>query len=222
MYDIIPRPALNLSEDWMILVFLFPLLSLAYTRRLYPARLIRLWRSTWNVRALHEAIREEPNTPRANLLLNISFYLILALAVYLVLKQMQAIPFDYPGIVNYLIILAILRGIYLAKTIIIRLIQIISDGDYGMAEYEYNLFLMNRMSGLLLLLPTLFMAYAPIPELKPAIYTAAIVLIGMVSYRILRGLVNALSEGVPPFYILFYICTLEILPFAVGWKALLL
>ncbi len=220
MNEIILRPPVNLSEDWMILVFLFALVALAYTRRLYPARLARLWKSTWNVRALRQAIREEPNTPRASLLFNISFYLTFSLVIFLVVKYFGLEPPGYSGILLYLILLAAIAGIYLLKTIGIRLVQLMADGDFGLREYEYNVFLMNRMIGLILLPFALFMAYAPTAEIRPIFFTVIAICGLMIAYRMIRGLINALSEGVPPFYIIFYICTLEILPLAVCFKAL--
>lgn len=220
MNEIILRPPVNLSEDWMIVIFLFALVSLAYTRKLYPARLARLWKSTWNVRALRQAIREEPNTPRASLLFNISFYLVFSLVIFLVIKYFGIEPLGYSGILLYIVLLAGVAGIYLLKAIGIRLVQIMADGDFGLTEYEYNVFLMNRMIGLILLPFALFMAYAPTAEIKPVFYAVVAICVLMIVYRMMRGLINALSEGVPPFYIFFYICTLEILPLAVCIKAL--
>jgi hypothetical protein len=219
MNEFIPRTPVNLSEDWMILVFLFALVALAYTRRLYPARLERLWRSTWNIRALHQAIREEPNTPRASLFFNISFYLTFSLVLFLVIKFFGNEPLGYSGLGLYAIILGTIMGIYLLKTIGIHVVQILADGDFGLMEYKYNVFLINRMIGLMLIPFALFLAYAPTTEVQPALWAALSVSGVMIIYRIMRGLINALSMGVPPFYIFFYICTLEILPLAVCFKA---
>lgn len=220
MNDLVLRPAINLSEDWMIVIFLFGLVSLAYTRKLYPTRLVRLWKSTWNVRALRQAIREEPNTPRASLLFNIFFYLIFSLVLFLIIKFLEIRPLGYSGIVLYLILLACVVGAYLVKTVGIKLVQLVADGDFGLAEYEYNVFLINRMIGLFLFPLSLFLAYAPTAIIRPFVYAASAVFITMALYRIIRGLLNAISQSISPFYILFYICTLEILPLAVCIKAL--
>ena len=222
MNEIIPRPPVNLSEDWMILVFLFALVTLAYTRRFHPARINRLWNSTWNVRILRQAIREEPNTPRANLLFNISFFLLTALVLYLAVKYLQAGPAGVHGFLLYLLILGAVLLAYALKTSGIRVVQLMSDGDFGLSEYEYNLFLINRVIGLLLFPIALFLAYSPLQISEPFVITALIVFGVMIIYRMLRGLFNAASAGVPVFYIFFYICTLEILPLVVCMKALML
>lgn len=222
MNEIVLRPPVNLSEDWMILVFLFALVTLAYTRRFHPARIVRLWNSTWNVRILRQAIREEPNTPRANLLFNISFFLLTALVLYMAVKYLKAGP---PNIQGFLLYLMILGGVLLAyalKTAGIRVVQLMADGDFGLGEYEYNLFLINRVIGLLLFPIALFLAYSPLKISEPFVITALVIFAIMVVYRMLRGLFNAAGSGVPVFYIFFYICTLEILPLVVCIKALML
>lgn len=220
MNEIIPRAPLNLSEDWMIVIFLFAFISLAYTRALYPARLIRQWKSTWELRSLHQAIREEPNTPRAYLLFNISFLLVSSLAVFLIAKFFHIQPAGYSGVLLYLILLAAMALVYLIKIIGIALVQFIADGDFGLSEYRYNVLLINRTIGLLILPFTLFLTYAPTLSVKPVIYVIAVLFALMILYRIFRGLINARSLGVPSFYIFFYICTLEILPLAVCIKAI--
>jgi len=205
----------------MILVFLFALVTLAYTRRYHPLRISRLWNSTWNVRILRQAIREEPNTPRANLLFNLSFFLMTALVIYLIVKYYHLTPLGLSGFALYLLLIAGVVGAYLIKTLSIRFVQMIADGDYGLTEYEYNVFLINRVIGLLLFPVTLFLAYSPLIVISPFVTFALVVFIIMIIYRMFRGLFNAAGSGVPLFYIFFYICTLEILPLLVFTRALL-
>jgi Domain of unknown function (DUF4271) len=221
MNEAIVRPEVALSEDWMILVFLFALVTLAYTRRYHPLRISRLWNSTWNVRILRQAIREEPNTPRANLLFNLSFFLMTALVIYLIVKYYHLTPLGLSGFPLYLLLIGGVAGAYLIKTLSIRFVQMIADGDYGLTEYEYNVFLINRVIGLLLFPVTLFLAYSPLIVISPFVTFALVVFIIMIIYRMFRGLFNAAGSGVPLFYIFFYICTLEILPLLVFTRALL-
>jgi hypothetical protein len=90
------REAVNLSEDWMVLVFLFTLVSLAYTRRVHPARIFRLWNSMWNIRTMRQTIREEPNTPRANLLFNSVFYLQAEVQYHYLRERIQRLQIPPP------------------------------------------------------------------------------------------------------------------------------
>jgi hypothetical protein len=221
MNGIVTRPEVTLGEDWMFLVFLFALVTLAYTRRFHPLRITRLWNSTWNVRILRQAIREEPNTPRANLLFNLSFFFQTALVVYLAIKFTGIAPLGYTGFGLYLLFVLGVMAMYLLKTASIRAVQMMADGDFGLTEYEYNVFLINRVIGLLLMPVNMLLAYLPKIFVSPFIGAAVGLYSMMIFYRMIRGFVNAAGSGVPVFYIFFYICTLEILPLAVGMRILL-
>ena len=214
------RHAENLSEDWMILVFLFTLVSLAYTRKVHPSRISRLWNSMWNIRTMRQTIREEPNTPRANLLFNTVYYLQAGLLVYAGIKCYKP-NYELQGVLPFLWIVAALFGIYFLKRASLRAISILSAGDFSLSEYEYSVFLTNRMIGLILFPLGLGIAYFPLYQAKSIVMlSAAIVLAGIV-HRLIRSLLTAVESGVTPFYILFYICTLEILPSAIGLKWLM-
>jgi hypothetical protein len=214
------REAVNLSEDWMVLVFLFTLVSLAYTRRVHPARIFRLWNSMWNIRTMRQTIREEPNTPRANLLFNSVFYLQAGIIAYAGIKCFRP-DINLNGVLPYLTLVGILFGIYLLKRILLRSIAVLSAGDFSLSEYEYSVFLTNRMLGLLLFPLALAIAYFPSQQAASIIVGSAAIILIAISYRLIRSLLTAVESGVTPFYILFYICTLEILPSALGIKWLI-
>jgi hypothetical protein len=220
MLEVLARPEVNLGEDWMFLVFVFAFVTLAYTRRYHPERIMRLWNSAWNVRILRQAIREEPNTPRANLLFNLSFFFLTALVIYLVIKFYKNSPLGLSGFPLYLMLVLGVMLTYLIKSASIRAVQLMADGDFGLTEYEYNVFLINRIIGLLLVPISMVLAYSPKILVSPFVGGALGLYAMMIIYRIVRGFVNAAGSGVPVFYIFFYICTLEILPLAVSLKAL--
>jgi hypothetical protein len=212
------RQAVNLSEDWMVLVFLFALFSLAYTRRVHPARILRLWNSIWNIRVMRQTIREEPNTPRANLLFNTVFYTLAGLVAYVSIKCYRPDIAEQQGALLYPALVLSVLAIYTIKRLTLRAITFISDGDFSLNEYEYSVFLTNRMLGLVLLPIALFVVYFPIYQAKALIGISIFLVFAMLCYRIIRSVLTAIESGVTPFYILFYICTLEILPSALGIK----
>ncbi len=204
----------------MILVFLFTLVSLAYTRKLHPARISRLWNSMWNIRAMRQSIREEPNTPRANLLFNTVYYLQAGLIAYAGIKCFKP-NYDMEGVLPFLWLVVALFGIYFVKRVSLWIISSLSAGDFSLAEYEYTVFLTNRMLGLLLFPLGLGVAYFPLFQAQSIIVVSAVIIGSAIIYRLFRSILTAIESGVTPFYILFYICTLEILPSAIGLKWLM-
>jgi hypothetical protein len=174
----------------------------------------------WNIRTMRQTIREEPNTPRANLLFNSVFYLQAGIIAYAGIKCFR--PDDrLSGVLPYLSLVGILFGIYLAKRILLRALALLSAGNYSLSEYEYSVFLTNRMLGLLLFPLALAIAYFPSQQAESIIIVSAAIILLAISYRLIRSLLTAVESGVTPFYILFYICTLEILPSALGIKWLI-
>lgn len=212
------REAVNLSEDWMILIFLFTLLSLGYTRKFHPSRIFRLWNSVWNIRTMRQTIREEPNTPRANLLFNTVFYLQAALIAYAAIKCFRPDLVHTGGFWMYGSLTVVVFVIYLIKRITLKAVSLISDGDFSLSEYEYSVFLTNRVLGLVLFPLALSIVYFPVYQSKTIIFISILLVTLVVAYRLIRSLLAAVESGVTPFYILFYICTLEILPTALGVK----
>jgi hypothetical protein len=214
------RHAVNLSEDWMIVIFLFSLLGIAYNRSVHPARILRLWKGMWNVRSMRQSMREDPNTPRSNLLFNITYYANTALIAYAAVKLYRP-ELSLHGIMLYVILIAVLMGVYFLKQITIYAVGLLSDGDFSLDEYGYHVFLTNRLLGLILFPMAALIVYFPIYQAEYILLAGVGIVILFIAYRIIRSLLTALESGVTPFYILFYICTLEILPSALGIKWLI-
>ncbi|MCC6601423.1 MAG: DUF4271 domain-containing protein [Crocinitomicaceae bacterium] len=220
MNEIIPRPATQLAEDWMALVFLCSLAVLAWTRVSRPARFAHVWRAAFNIQLMRQGVREESSTPVEYYLLSGNFALLLALMIYLSLKLYGISPWGWSGYGLFIVIFIAVAAIYMIKKAGILLIRWLALGDYGLVEYQYNLGLLNRLSGMVLLPFVLIATYSPLNATPALLFCAFIVFLVVFLYRISRGVINAFGSGVNLFYIFFYICTLEFLPLLVLYRAL--
>jgi hypothetical protein len=219
--QIIERPAIQLSEDWMILVFLFVLVSIAYTKAFFPSRLSRTWRGYFNVRNMRQSMREESNTPKEYMLFHLSFFLLISLVLYGALKSWSLAPFGISGFLLYLICLGGVMAIYAVKSIGIYFVMFLANGDFSLHEYLYSTFLGNRFLSLILLPLAIFLVFSPISWVPYILASAAGVVVLSYLYRIIKALINAFLSGVGAFYIFFYICTLEFLPILIAIKLLM-
>jgi len=219
--QIIERPAIQLSEDWMILVFLFVLVSIAYTKAFFPSRLSRTWRGYFNVRNMRQSMREESNTPKEYVLFHLSFFLLISLVLYSALKSWSIAPFGISGILLYSIFLVGVMVIYAVKSIGIYLVMFLANGEFSLHEYLYSTFLGNRFLSFLLLPLSIVLVYSPISWVPYLLTSAAGVVVLSYLYRIIKALINAFLSGVGAFYIFFYICTLEFLPILIAIKLLM-
>lgn len=222
MEHLVIRPITKLAEDWMFFVFLLGVLGLAWTKYFSPGRLARSVQSAFNIRLLRQVIREESRTSRENVLFNFVYFTQLALFIFLICKYWSINILGISGILLYLTLIALVLIIYAIKTIGIAAIRFIANGDFGLSEYQYHTFLLYRLAGIALVPINAIICYSDIAlSIHFAWAAAAVVVIAFV-YRLFRGLFSGLSSGVSPFYIFFYICTLEILPLIVFYRALTL
>jgi hypothetical protein len=218
MQQFIDRPEVQLSEDWMIVVFLIVLSSIAYTRAWFPSRLKNMWRSIFNTTVLRQTIREESNVPKEYVLFQLNFFMISGMIVLLLMKFFSFDFFGWPSIAWYGLIVTGIALLYALKSLGLWFVIILINGDFTLLEYRYIVFLTHRVLGILLLPVAVMIAYLPKKDLPLLFFTAAGVFLLAYLYRVSKGLINALLSGVGVFYIFFYICTLEILPVIVGIK----
>lgn len=204
----------------MILVFVFVLLVMARSRAQNPARVMRMWNITFNVRLMRQVMREETKASRENVLYFTCFALQLSLVAYLFLKCYNLLPdYVYKPLV-YPSLLLLTFAAYGLKSVGIRAIQFLTAGNFGLDEYHYNVFLINRILAFVLLPMTMLLAYSTVNQAH-YLFVAVFSLLGLAFlYRLFRGTSNAIQSGVSLFYIFFYICTLEFLPLVVCWKSI--
>lgn len=205
----------------MIFVLLAILVVLAWVRVNYPNRYKKLYDNITNARMLRQVMREEiVFSHRASLALLLVFLMEGALFIYLLDKTSSYNPIEYEGWVLYLYYLFLLTCIYTIKTLTIRLVMILADGSFGLEEYNYNVFLFLKATALIGLPILICMIYFPADYAHVFFYSLAVVAVLLFVVRLGRGVINALRLNISLFYIILYLCTLEILPLYVFFSVL--
>jgi hypothetical protein len=217
----IPRQELLLAEDWMFFVFLLCILLITWSRLSEPGQLRRMLNSAFNIRLMRQEMREETQHRYTRIIYLIVFSFMAGMCIYSAIRVIA--PNLSPGInpaLFYLALSAAVGVVYIGKSLVVRLISHIAAGDFSLSEYLYSLLHLNQVSGILLLPMMLVVAYSNQKTASAVLAGAGVMLGLMLLYRWFRGVTNALSSGVPLFYIFFYLCTLEILPLLVIAKAI--
>lgn len=169
---------------------------------------------------MRQLMREETSTKRENLLFFLNFFLSSGMMLYLAGKYYGWQTTSVEGVGLYLLYFLGLLAYYAVKSALIYIVRFISDGDYGLEEYHYNLFLMNRINGIFMVPLAISGAYLDLDRVPWVLITGLIILGIFTFFGLFRGVIGALRNGVEVFYIFFYICTLEILPLLLLYKAL--
>lgn len=217
----IPRVSYNLSEDWMALVFVTALLLIIRVRISSPGKFNKALNAIINIRLMRQMIREETSMIRHQFMLLSVFCLSAGMVIYLLFKHLGI---EIPQLHGPLLYLALTLGfgvLYGLKSLLIQIVRFLSSGDYGLEEYHHNVFLVLRILGLVLFPISLFLAYSPVDWFPYFLWTILVLVAIAFLFRTFRGMLNSLRAGVSLFYIFFYICTFEILPILVFYKALL-
>lgn len=214
-------PSPYLGTEWFAAIMLLVLILIAWVKVNYARRFHQLFTAVLNTRLLRQLMREElVFSHRASVVLTGVFLLVGASFLYLCDKLFHWAFFETGDFGLWWHYFALLFLIYFIKVLSFQLIRIIAEGDFGMEEYQYNVLLINKAAGLVLLPFTIVAAYLVSGAAQWVALGGGALFCLLFLFRWFRGISNALRNRVPLFYIILYFCTLEILPLALLYKVL--
>ena len=176
---------------------------IALARYIRPSIFQTLLRVLTNNQVLEQIVRENYNTIRlTDFMLLVNFWLTCSMSSMLFLHQLNSLFIFHLAwpILIHVFFMAPLFGV-----------SFISGSANFRRENSYNLFLFPQFVGLVLL-PIIIVAHLNIP-LIPVFTWLFFTVIGLLLlYLNWRGIIFAFQQGISLYYIILYICTLEILP----------
>ncbi len=205
----------------MLFVLLFVLLMIVWLRVNYPLRFKMLYETVVNVRILRQKMNEESaNVHRSTIIFTSIFLVTFSLYLFLLSKSFGLELFGNNSLVAFLKIIAIVISAYTIKFIGITIINTIVDADFGLLEYRFSVLQLSNAVGILLLPIVLISAYISQSTSWYCLILGAIIILSLFLFRIIRGVINSVQHQAPVFYIILYLCTLEILPIVLIVKVL--
>lgn len=187
----------------------------AFVRTVNPGYLRVLFSTAINNRQLVNNIREDLNLMRLSaILLNLTYFNALAIILW---KAM-----DSKANVFILILAALLLFLALLKLIVIRVIAFLLNSKSALQEHILNHLIYFQIAGIILTPILLFTHYVPERYVNLTL-TILLSLTGLfLVLREFQSLIRALQYKISIFYIILYLCTLELLPLAVGIRVFIL
>ena len=210
-----PKPVVTTDSNWWVAVMLFACFTMLVLLRVFDnRRLLQLFNGFVRQSSVSLLYREEyALTGRVSVLLLLNYVLVISLFAW------QSGPYfgvDTDGLATYGMIAGGFVIAYFVKILSTRILGNIFEVKDAAAEYAYNILLFNKTTGLILFPVVLLMAYARQIPLEILVWTGLVSWSIVLLYRILRVFLIGLStSSVSFFYIILYLCTLEILPFVV-------
>ncbi|MFM1932907.1 MAG: hypothetical protein RL226_2210 [Bacteroidota bacterium] len=218
-YEPVVRTIDRLYEPWMAWLFVLMLIAITLTRVRSFAFFTLLRNVVFNYRiARPDLIDSEYPGGRDWLIMWIPSVIHIALFFFLAI-QSDADMTLATGLQAYLQILLIVFLVFVLKLIVMEAASSLSVKNDLLREYRANTLLFTILTGILLT-PLCIGTSLTIGKNEEWIW-----IIGIAIYlcfyliRLWRGAISALQQGVRFYYIILYLCTLEILPLAVLIKA---
>ncbi len=157
---------------------------------------------------------------RGSILLNIFFFINISFFLFEYYSFLYIDNFKDISLIIYLQILIVVLGVYFVKMIILFLLGFIFEGMSEAREYLNTVFVYNKNTAIFLLPITLSIPFISL-DFKPFLfYIGGGIMLILFIYRLFRGFKILFQKHVSIFYMILYLCALEILPMLVILKIL--
>lgn len=205
---------------WVLLVVFLLFLAVALVRLAFPADFTMIVQAYYDERTLQQVSKED------NMLTSwpyIFLYLIfsLALGLFIVLMESAFQRFDVLSLENYVRTAFLVAVLFIVKILLIRFISFVFEIDRLVREYITVLYLVYFNSMLFLMPFLLTVTLVPTAYFKILLILFSILVSILFIYRFLRTALRLFGNlKFSIFYLILYLCALEVAPILILVKTL--
>jgi hypothetical protein len=206
-------PPQQYQSDWIVPLLMFAMFLFALVRS-FPGDFFRNMLRFILMRGINESASRDtgPLYQWQATLLNFSSFISISLFGYLLVRHFYIQPGDIQGFTLWLILFGIVVSAITSRHLICTLTGSISGQVEVFREYINGIYHVYRAAGIIFLILGLLILYTT--YLPSNIYFFTGIIIGGLLYilRISRLLLIFITRHVSIFYLILYLCALEILP----------
>ena len=186
---------------------------LAWTRSYYGNVVLQSFQAATNYQVTFRLFKDNSVLQKQqDQILYLFYFLNMAFMLYLLEMRFHIQPYELHGVTLYLFNLALLAGTFMARIVLLHTAGMLFDRTDMFREYLYNIFIFNKLTGIVILPLLPLMAYTS-GWIQPVVYWAALVVVFLiVLLRVTRSVVFSLRKDISIFYMFLYLCALEIVP----------
>lgn len=207
------------ATDWITIVFLACLFIFAWIQTTYSKRLNQIFRAVARQHHVNQLERDgNIFKERIALGLGLNYYLITSIFIFQILNEFGIIPAGFHSLTITGIIFTGLFVYQLLKSLAIYTSGVIFNTSESARQYHLIILIFNYITGIILF-PVVVIAFY---WNSSAFLIAGIISISLlVIYRVVRGFLSGQdNKSYNLFYLFLYLCTLEILPLLLIYKAI--
>ena len=205
--------------DWLPLVILFSLYIFSFIKVVYNKYIVQVLYSLINYQAAVRLLRDR-NVLFRNMavVLNFVFTINAGLFVYFLIDYFKLGQLYSNSLLCFLLYSFLIFIFFNLKFIICKIVGYVFSVNDIFEEYTHNEKLSNKNIGLLLFPVIILIPYVP-TFMKPVIlYAGLAIIIVLLAFRAFRAFQIIIRREVSSFYLILYLCTIEILPLIIMVK----
>jgi hypothetical protein len=206
------------NQDWLLGIILILWIIFASVRSGFNNYIRQLMAGLIKVSSANRLYRERSyKTSYGAVRLNLIFHIILPLSVFQLLHFYQVNLPGYPDFIFYLILLIGINGYFFIKYFLYRVIGSILMLNENIEESVFHMRLYYKALGIILLpVVTIHAVQEKITYITVLVIAGLIALFYIAS--IFRSIYIGNKKGISIFYLILYLCMLEILPLILIFK----
>lgn len=209
------------SPDWQMGIFVLAFILLGSVRLFFGKYIGQLLGATVNYITASRMFRERSlSLVHASFRLDVMFYIISSLFIFHAVK-IFGVELHPVEIVSYLFILGGMLAYFGLKKFAYYIQGNISRTVPETLEFLFNMNIYNRILGLILLPLSLIVAFTPLSRPELIIFAGFFIICVFYLLLIFRGVKILMRKHFSIFYMILYLCTLEILPLLFLYKLVL-
>jgi hypothetical protein len=217
--DLPPSRSHDLRPDWLLGIIIGSLVLIAWLKLFYHKFLNQMMQSVSNYQLSVKMLRDQNIfSKRVAIALNLNFVFIGGASIYLIFGYFNLRPFQVNDIFSYLCYSGCLMLLLIARHVVLHITGHLFDNHFVFREYLHQIFLIYKNMGIYLIILVIGLAYIREELRIYFIYLGIILAFSAYFLRLFKGVRILMNKDVLIFYLILYLCTLEILPFLILYR----
>jgi len=212
-------PSRQLHDDWIILIILLSALLFTTTIKSSESVLQGVTRF-FLFRGAHNPVSRDTGGlfTLESSLKNLISFLTIGLFGYFAASYYNVIPSATGGIIFWLICVLIIIAAVSLRHMVCMVTGFVSEERELFAEYLISIYQHYRLSALLIFVIIIFISYSTLFSVESCFIAGAIVFGTLYLIRVTGLFIIFINKSISLFYLILYLCALEILPVLISVK----
>jgi len=209
----------DINPDWIFYFSLGMIVVLAWIKLIYAKFIINVFSASINYQVSLRLFKDANIIQkRISVLLSVFYFLNLSVLLFLIFEYFEFYPAGLQGFNLLFGIIGSLIGLATWRHLFSYLIAIVFNRKNLLLEALFHNFLFNKLFGLISLPFILIISYTKDIYLDISVYLCVAILMFINILRLLRAVKFVWKNVISYFYLILYLCSLEILPLLVAIK----